>query len=263
MSVADFLSGSYCGLPPAPGEIWARWTLDPGLLLTLGAAALGHCLVARRGGFRRTQRWSFAIGFVVLTLALVSPLCALSVSLFSARVAQHMALTLVAAPLLVVGGAAHLVQRAWRRRLVWFAEPVPAALTFAALIWFWHTPAPYAATFENTLVYWLMHLSLIASALCLWTALLRADRKSAPGAVAAGVISTVQMSLLGAWLTLAGAPLFAPHLATAPVWGFDPLSDQHFGGVIMWGPGCMAFLVSLVPPALSLLREEAPAAVAG
>jgi len=257
-----FLSGSYCGSPPAPAELWARWTLDPGLLVALAIAALCYCAAAPRAGLGRTQRWCFAAGFAALTLALISPLCALSVSLFSARVGQHMVLTLLAAPLLVLGGAARLLPSQLLRRLAPLGEPIAAALVFAALIWFWHMPAPYAATFENRLVYWIMHVSLLASALALWSALLRTDRRGAAGAVAAGLISTVQMSLLGAWLTLAGAPAFAPHVLTTAVWGLDPLADQQLGGLIMWGPGCMAFLIGLVPPALSLLREEAPAAAA-
>jgi len=259
MGVASFLSGSFCGLPPTPSEVWARWTLEPLLLAVLSAVALLYGVAASRERLSATQRWCFAAGFVVLTLALISPLCALSVSLFSARIAQHMALTLIAAPLLVIGGAAHVLPQLWRPRLGWFAAPLPAAAIFAALIWLWHTPAAYAATFDNKLTYWLMHVSLIASAFGLWSALLRKGRAGAAGAVTAGLISTVQMSLLGAWLTLASTPAFAPHLATAPIWGFDPLADQQLGGVLMWGPGCMVFLLSLASPAFSLLREEAPA----
>lgn len=255
-----FFSGSFCGLPPDPAELWARWTLDPLLLLALSATALGYCSLASRRGLSRTERIWFAVGFALLTLALVSPLCALSVSLFSARVAQHMVLTLVAAPMLALGGAAVLAPAFLKRRFAWLARPLPAALVFAALIWFWHAPAPYAATFDNKLIYWLMHLSLIVSAVLLWRALLCDERRHAGGALAAGIISTVQMSLLGAILTFANAPAFALHFATAGAWGFDPLVDQQLGGVIMWGPGCMAFLLSLAGPVRALLRDEFAAA---
>ena len=42
-------------------------------------------------------------GWLLLSLAFISPLCNLSVALFSARVAQHMAITLIAAPLIARG----------------------------------------------------------------------------------------------------------------------------------------------------------------
>jgi putative membrane protein len=41
---------------------------------------------------------------------------------------------------------------------------------------------------------------------------------------------------------LAGHPLFARHVLTAPLWGFSALQDQQLGGVFMWVPGIVLFL---------------------
>jgi putative membrane protein len=41
------------------------------------------------------------------------------------------------------------------------------AALIAALLWFWHSPAPYDATFSSAFVYWSMHISLFASAMWL------------------------------------------------------------------------------------------------
>ena len=59
------------------------------------------------------------------------------------------------------------------------------------------------------------------------------------------------MSLLGAVLTFAPSPLYAPHLLTTAAWGLRPLDDQQLGGVLMWVPAGVIFTGALV---LSLAR---------
>lgn len=220
----------YCGAPPSPGVLATRWNLDPVLIAALLAALVMFLVLRER---RRDQTACFVSGWTVGALALVSPLCALSVSLFAARVGQHVLLTLVAAPLVAAGFG--------RTRLS--ARPASAALLFAVAIWFWHAPIPYEATFHGDVVYWAMHVSLFGSALWLWSALIAARRSQAFEAAAAGLASSVQMGLLGALMTLAPHPFYAPHLLTTGAWGLAPLQDQQLGGALMWIPGCLIFLV--------------------
>ncbi len=165
-------------------------------------------------------------------LAFLSPICALSVSLFAARVGQHMILVLVAAPL--IAGALPL--RTHRMGL-W-----ASAAAFMIALWVWHMPVPYDATFHSDAIYWAMHLSLFGTALWLWHELLNHRPVQAFQAVAAGVATTVQMSVLGAILALAGRPFFTAHLATSRAWGLSPMADQQLGGLLMWVPGCILFL---------------------
>jgi putative membrane protein len=61
-------------------------------------------------------------------------------------------------------------------------------------------------------------------------------------ALAAGVITFVQMGLLGAVLTFADHAMFKWHFVTTQAWGFTPLQDQQLGGVFMWVPGIALFL---------------------
>ncbi|MFD1807047.1 hypothetical protein ACFSHQ_02205 [Gemmobacter lanyuensis] len=81
------LQGLYCGPAPDPAALWNRWNMDPLLLLALGMLALS---------VRRSPTGLGGVG--VLAVAFVSPLCALSAALFSARVLHHLALVAVAAP---------------------------------------------------------------------------------------------------------------------------------------------------------------------
>ena len=250
----------YCGTPPSPAALWTTWRLDPTLVGVLLAIAVLYCV-----GYRRLQRddarllptrWQVCAalgGWLIASLALVSPLCPLSVALFAARSAQHVLLTMLAAPLLVLARPAACLAAAFvgaGRACMVRAEPesslrtpLTAAAAFAVSIWIWHMPAPYTATFQSTAVYWLMHTSLIGTSLWLWQTLLQTSNRSLPGSMLAGIASTVQMGLLGALITLAPRPLYEPHLLTTDTWGLAPLQDQQLGGVIMWVCGCTGFLV--------------------
>ncbi len=245
----------YCGAPPVPGAV--SWNLDPVLLsaLLLLAAAL---LLARRSGTGAARQGATALGWAVLVLALVSPLCNLSVALFSARVGQHMLLSLVAAPLLAFGATGGGSGNRWLR-------PGVAAGAFALALWAWHLPGPYAATFASDRAYWAMHASLFGASLWLWAALWRRAAERPDAAALVALATAVQMGFLGALLTLAPRPLFlAVHgpAVTAP-WGLTPLEDQQLGGLLMWVPGGLAFAaVCVLGLGLALRRRPAPLAPA-
>ena len=240
----------YCGRPSSADAIWSRWNLDPILLAALALLACAYLLGARRldgdgRAITRAERAAFGSGWLIASAALVSPLCALSVSLFSARVGQHMILALLAAPLVAAGrpvaALAGLLSKSSRERS---PAPLLAAGAFAALLWFWHAPAPYQATFASTLACWAMHVSLFGAAVWLWSGLLDRTPARMVHTLGASLISTVQMGLLGALITVAPRPAYAPHALTTVAWGLTPLQDQQLGGGIMWVPGCVVFFVA-------------------
>jgi len=250
----------YCGSPPFPENLAGRWNVDPVLLASLAAVLLVYGWGALTGRVKGPT-WravSFVTGWAIAALALTSPLCALSVSLFSARVGQHLILMFMAAPLVVMGCFSGEVDRddpiaAAGRRWI---SPVSAAAAFAVAMWFWHAPGPYLATFQSSLVYWTMHLTLFASAVWLWWALLADPHRTPAGTVGVVAITAAQMGLLSALITFASHPFYAPHLLTTAAWGMTPLDDQQFGGALMWLPAgailvgalTLAFLRVLLRP---------------
>lgn len=252
----------YCGTPPAPAELLGRWNLDPVLLAVLAGVAALYVLGARRGGLDQARRRWFYAGWGLTALALISPLCPLSVALFSARVGQHMILTLVCAPMVAAGRPLDAIAALVRGRPTAVTDgaattaPLVAGL-FAVLLWYWHAPGPYAGTFDSTLTYWTMHLTVFGSALWLWTALIARLGSRPLHALAAGLFSTLQMGLLGALITLSPRAVYAPHFATAGLWGLTPLQDQQLGGALMWIPGCLAFLLAAGAELWTLLEPAA------
>mgnify|MGYP002779078660 CR=1 FL=1 len=219
----------YCGAAPVPADWLGRWNLDP--LLLGGIAALSFMLW--RAAESGTQR-RLSISAVLLALLLfVSPFCALSSALFSARVTHHVLLAAVLAPLLVY--ALPLSRTRWPGSLaLWTGLQ---ALTF----WLWHAPTLYAEALSSDLVYWLMQLTITGTAIGFWAAL---RRSSGLSAIAALLVSTVQMGLLGALITFAGAPLYAPHFLTTEPWGLSALEDQQLAGLIMWAPSAALYLAA-------------------
>jgi len=240
---------AYCGPPPAPAALWADWNFDP---ILLGVLALSAVCYFWQTASDRSQRMASIGGLAVLVVAFVSPLCALSTSLFSARIAHHMLMVAVAAPLLAV---------ALPRKLPagWLTG---AGLAHMVILWIWHAPLAYGWALEATATYWLMELSLLASATAFWSAAWA--RRSEPLPVIVALILTMaQMGLLAALITFAQAPLYAPHFLTTEAWGLTPLEDQQLAGLSMWAPGALPYFAAVLWLAARWLRrlenDEAPA----
>ena len=211
----------YCGVAPDFGE-W-RWNLDPVLLVVLAVAT--GLIALRLEGRRRV----FGLAaMAVLAVGFVSPLCALSSALFSARTVHHVVLVGVAAPLL----AGALPVRRYGSLLL-------ATAVQAVIFWAWHAPGAYFAALSNDGAYWVMQISLLASAVWFWAC---ARATTAPAAVVALLAAMLAMGLLGAVLTFAGQAVYAPHAYTTLAWGMTPLEDQQAAGLIMWAPAAALYL---------------------
>ena len=238
---------SYCGPPPLPDDLWGRWNLDPVLLAAMAIATavfmLGNGRLAR-------DRAVFIAGMGVLAIIFISPLCALTVALFSARVVHHVLLVAVAAPLLAWAliGRIHAGKGSLLPRLL-----TPLLVLHTAIFWLWHAPDAYAQALASTPIYWIMQVSLLGSATLFWGAVLLASPTRAIGAL---VAVTVQMGLLGALLVFSGQPLYLPHFATTLAFGMEPHTDQQLAGLIMWVPAALPYLLVAVLRLAAWLRQR-------
>jgi putative membrane protein len=234
----------YCGPAPLPDDVWTSWNTDPWLAVAL-AATLGFCvLTSSRAHFERRRLSYSGLALAMLFIAFVSPLCALSSALFSARVLHHILLVAAAAPLLALAFPARDgIQR------------VPLTALFLAhtlAMWIWHAPGPYAFALSSHAAYWLMEATLFGTAFLMWQAIFA--RWTHTGAAIAVLLgSVVQMGMLGALITFAVHPLFEPHLTTTLAFGLTPLADQQLAGLLMWVPASFPYLVAALVLAGSFL----------
>ena len=218
-----------------------RWNLDPVLAAGLAAAFI----YLWRATETPDQRRCLGSAVVLAVIMFVSPFCALTSALFSVRVTHHVLLTAVLAPLIV--HALPAVRTRWSGSLaVWTGLQ-------AFAFWIWHAPGAYAAALSNDLVYWSMQATLVGTAAGFWAALRRAN---SPAAIGALLAATVLMGLLGALITFAGTPLYAPHYLTTGAWSMTPLEDQQLAGMLMALEQAVVFFGVFVYWFFRFLAEE-------
>lgn len=274
-------------MAPNPADVWRAWTLEPAVLAGLGVAAWWYawgvrCLwkAAGRGrGIGWPQLWAFGGGWFTLLVALVSPLDAMGDALFSAHMAQHLLLILVAAPLLVLGepvvpmlwaipaATRRRGARWWRRATV--LRAIARALSRPSVAWtlhvialfFWHIPAPYGWALRHDAVHAVEHASFLGTAMLFWWAALQpTGRRRMSYAMSVLYISTAGMLMgaLGAILTFASSPWYVAHLTTTASWHLTPLEDQQLAGVIMWVPASVVYLAAASMFFVKWLGTDAP-----
>lgn len=270
------------GVDPAAAA--SVWTFEPWvvalLLASLAMYVAGVRRLWRRAGAGRgigARRVAcFVTGWLVLAVALTSPIDTLAGALFSMHMVQHELLMVVAAPLFVMSRPLEAwtwaLPPAWRRPLAaagrlrpvaaaWRAlsEPLGAWTLHAAVLWLWHIPWLFEAALTNDWVHALQHASFLASALLFWWSVLGRGVRRPDGVGLASLFTTMlHTGALGALLTFAPHPWYG-HYAAAAL-GLTALEDQQLGGLVMWVPGGLAYMAAglaivaawLAPPRATL-----------
>jgi len=254
---------AHTGEPLEPHDFWKAWAFDPGAAVPLLITAVLYARGARRSrGVTAGQAVSFWAGWLVLAIALGSPLHPLGEALFSAHMAQHELLMLGAAPLLALSRP--LVPMLWGLPLSWrraagqstktaavqtgwhaITSPFTAWWIHAAALWVWHAPALFQATLSSEPIHAAQHVSFFGSALLFWWSLFYARGRHGYGLGVLYIFSTaVHTSILGALLTFAPRVWYPAYGTRAAAWGLTALEDQQIGGLIMWVPAGVVYLVA-------------------
>jgi cytochrome c oxidase assembly factor CtaG len=236
-----------------------QWDWDPslviGAVLIVGLYLYAIGPLRKRHQFepvRKGQVFAFMLGVGLMFLALVSPLDELGDSyLFSAHMVQHLFLTIVGPPLLLIGTPEWFVRPLVRNRALFaimrfLTHPAVAFVVFNADFFLWHAPALYNATLENQNIHIFEHMTFIIFGLLFWWPIFSPSkdlpRLSIGGQILYLFFSGMPVVLLGAGLTFA-PPLYAPYIAAPRVWGISAATDQQLGGLIMWVPGNIIFII--------------------
>lgn len=231
-----------------------QWNWQPSILL--GTIALMAAYLYAVGPFRASyvpleevKSWqvvSFTLGVGIVFLSLFSALDALGDDyLFSAHMIQHLLLTVVGPPLMVLGIPGWLVRPVLRHPALYrvakfLTFPVVAFIFYTGDFWLWHAPALYDATLVNQNLHILEHLTFLVFSVIYWWPVLGQSEElphlSLGGQIAYIFLTGMPMVALGAGLTFAN-PLYEPYIHAPRVWGLSPATDQQLGGLIMWIPG--------------------------
>ena len=203
--------------------------------------------------FSPSRAITFLLGVNLIFLSLFSALDELGDRyLFSAHMLQHLILTMVGPPLVLLGTPGWLIQPLLRNRIVLgigkvLTHPAAAFTLFTADVWLWHAPLLYDATLFNQNLHILEHLTFILFGLIYWWPMFSPVKEGLPRLTIGGQIlylffGSMPMVLLGAGLTFA-PPLYAPYIYAPRVWGLSPATDQQLGGLLMWIPVSLFMIV--------------------
>jgi putative membrane protein len=184
---------------------------------------------------------------LVVILAAISPWTdAAADSTLTAHMLQHVALTMVAAPLLVFGGRGvlRLLPRGVGRLLVRLGYPLFGWTAFAAVQLGTHFTGFYDYALEHAWAHGLEHGLYVVSAVWFWWPVLgRRWRGGVPYLLAAmPVQATIAVVLISS-----DRPFYEHYRS---------LSDQHRGGALMWVLGSLVMAGALVWCAWDWLRAE-------
>lgn len=234
------------------------WKPDLLMAVPLAATIILYAVGALRTRVPRLELIAFAAGWVVLVMALLSPIATLSEVLFSVHMTQHELLMLVAAPLLTMGRPLvpmlFALPRSWRARLkggggvapAWSRITAPGVVfvLHAVALWVWHLPVLYEAAVLDDRIHALQHVMFTGTACLFWWGLVRGRYgRLGYGAAVFYVFATAMHSGgLGALLTFASTPIYPLYVHRA-AHGVDPLVDQQLAGLIMWVPAGVVLMV--------------------
>ena len=246
------------------GSLWTHWHSHPEVLI--GLAILEGVYLLGVGPLRdrydladRTdsrQVATFTLGVLVIFVALLSPLHILSDRyLFSAHMLQHVLLTLVAPPLLIVGTPDWLLRPLLRPNAVFrlariATHPVIAFVLFNIVFSMWHIPVLYNLSVTNNGVHIGEHLLFMSTAVLMWwpitSTMPELPRLSYPLQMVYLFLLSIAQIIVFAPITFSRVPIYQWYVAAPKIWEVTPLVDQQVGAIIMKIGGGAIFMTLLI-----------------
>lgn len=246
------------------GSIWTHWHPHTEVLVGLGVIEGAYllCVGPLRNRYNLAKSTdprlvaTFTSGILVIFVSLLSPLHILSDNyLFSAHMLQHILLTLVTPPLLILGTPSWLLRRLLRPVLVHrFARlvthPIVAFVSFNVIFSVWHVPALYNLSVTSHPVHIGEHILFVASATLMWWPLTSTmpelPRLSYPLQMIYLFLLSVAQIIVFAPITFAVDPLYEWYAQAPEIWSIKPVVDQQIGGIIMKVGGGVLFMTLLI-----------------
>ena len=271
---------SMVGTVPAPpeGPVLLAWSFDPLAVLVvlfLGSAYAAGCIrLGRRGTpHRPTATWAWFAGITVLAIALLSPVDTYADVSFTAHMAQHVLLTLVAAPLLALGAPATLALRALppasarglssalRSRPVAVATtPAVAWALFAGVPWAVHFSPVFDLALRSEPWHAAEHALWVVASLVLWWPVVGVDPSPHPWRHPVRLLTLFlampAMSFLSLVIFVADQPLSPTYAAAPSPWGPAALAAQRDAAVLMWLASAFILVPAMLFVAVAWKRHD-------
>jgi putative membrane protein len=241
-----------------------------------------HVRRRRAGRQALATAWRLAAylgGLAILGVALMSPIDVLGGQLFTMHMIQHLLLVMLAPPLLLLAnplpfflwalpaGARHAAgsllnrESPWRRALRSMTAPGLVWMGFVAVFIGWHDPHAYDAALRSDLVHDLEHLTFFAAGMLYWWQVIGAGprlRSLSRAMRLVFLLATIPVNMAaGVAISFANQPIYPYYAAMPRPWGLSVMQDQMLGGVIMWIPGSMMYVLAALILIAGLIQTEA------
>ncbi|MBI5878547.1 MAG: cytochrome c oxidase assembly protein [Chloroflexi bacterium] len=239
------------------------WNFEPTILLGLGILIAVYVLATTEWRDRfpgssplsRRRIAFFAVAIGAAAVALLSPLDELSDKyLLMAHMVQHLLLTLIMAPALLLAIPGWMLRPLLRVPLVLpvlrvLTSAIAAYLIFNGVFAGWHEPALYDGALKSPPFHILEHLLFMATALLAWwpvcSPLPELPRLPYPAQILYLFFLSIVPTILGAFITFAPGVLYETYAAAPRIADVSALEDQQIAGLIMWLPGAFIYLGAL------------------
>ncbi|MCY3786673.1 MAG: cytochrome c oxidase assembly protein [bacterium] len=226
-------------------DLW-RWTPHPEVwLLVAGALGVGVYVVrslapAAGEKVERRHKGFYLLAVALLWLAGDWPVHDISEDLlYSVHMVQHLLITLVVPPLLLLATPEWLARRVvdpagpLARRLL---RPLTVGVTFNVVVAITHIPWVVNTSTTNGVFHYTAHLALFVTAVAMWVPVCGpfGELRLAPLTkmfylFAMSVLPTVPAG----FLTFAQTPVYAAYDTPLRLWGVTVANDQQMAGLIM------------------------------
>jgi cytochrome c oxidase assembly factor CtaG len=248
---ACFAHGEHQHAPP----VNFSWDIDPALIFFL-LLALVYYRARKSAVVPRWRASAFYLGVAVLSFAYL-PMDGPADRLFSAHMVQHLLITSVGVPLIVLGLPLLVISQTRLKQsihkyvsfLPHVQNPVTCVLLYEGVFWFWHIPYFYNLALHNDGIHKLEHACMALAAFLFWPLVLDSwprSKMSYPARIALiGVMMTLDTALSAA-LTYSENNWYAYGSLPLPEgWPYDRLNDQRLGGILMWVPGSFIWVSAI------------------
>ncbi len=244
-------------LHPFSQFTWLQWSIHPSTVIGLAVLAALYVWRARKGGDENqlslSKKICFYSALFVVFVSLNGPLHDLSDTyLFSAHMVQHLLLTMLFPPLIIAGVPGWMLRPLLRNGAVFsiarfLTKPIACFTIFNLVIAGWHLPVLYNAAMANHNIHILEHLMFMSAAVLMWWPIMsqlpELPRLSYPGQMLYCFLMIIPMSIVAVYISMAEQVLYPAYSSAPRITSLSPLDDQLLGGLIMWVPGGMIFMI--------------------
>ncbi len=219
------------------GYLWALARLRPEVRELPGSEAPAEPIASGR------QIVTFTLGVAAIWIASDWPVHDLAERyLLSVHMIQHMLISLVAPPLLLIGLPSWLLRRIVSPRPInWLvrtlARPLLALIIFNTVIAVTHAPPVAQAMLEHHPWHFVGHAALFCSAVLMWWPVLsplpEMPSLSYPGRMVYLFLQSLLPTIPASFLTFGTTPLYPFYAHVPRIWGISVMTDQLIAGLIM------------------------------